>query len=197
MKEILTEWRRFLNEEDVDFGGGLTVGAGGIDFGKVGKDLKDYTVGEYAEFIQKARQDLKDQKESEYVGFVVKTLGEKALTGGMGDLSMGKDAVDVFRKILKNKNDELDQADPEKRKAIVDTASDNFILDLLDIDPHLNRKIDNEVLNNLDKEYDKYLLSLDPELLVGDITDVNDFIRDRIAQDTNRNVVITDENPED
>ena len=52
-------------------------------------------------------------------------------------------------------------------------------------------------MNNLDKEYDKYLLSLDPELLVGDITDVNDFIRDRIAQDTNRNVVITDENPED
>ena len=196
MKEILTEWRRFLNEEE-DVGGGLTVGTGGIDFGKVGKDLKDYTVGEYAEFIQEARQDLKDQKESEYVGFIAKTLGEKALTGGMGDLSMGKDAVDVFRKILKNKNDELDQADPEKRKAIVDTASDNFILDLLDIDPHLNRKIDNEVLNNLDKEYDKYLLSLDPELLVGDITDVNDFIRDRIAQDTNRNVVITDENPED
>jgi hypothetical protein len=196
MKEILTEWRRFLNEEE-DVGGGLTVGTGGIDFGKVGKDLKDYTVGEYAEFIQKARQDLKDQKESEYVGFIAKTLGEKALTGGMGDLSMGKDAVDVFRKILKNKNDELDQADPETRKAIVDTASDNFILDLLDIDPHLNRKIDNEVLNNLDKEYDKYLLSLDPKLLVGDITDVNDFIRDRIAQDTNRNVVITDENPED
>ena len=196
MKELLTEWRRFLNEEE-DVGGGLTVGTGGIDFGKVGKDLKDYTVGEYAEFIQKARQDLKDQKESEYVGFIAKTLGEKALTGGMGDLSMGKDAVDVFRKILKNKNDELDQADPEKRKAIVDTASDNFILDLLDIDPHLNRKIDNEVLNNLDKEYDKYLLNLDPELLVGDITDVNDFIRDRIAQDTNRNVVITDENPED
>ena len=196
MKELLTEWRRFLNEEE-DVGGGLTVGTGGIDFGKVGKALKDYTVGEYAEFIQKARQDLKDQKESEYVGFIAKTLGEKALTGGMGDLSMGKDAVDVFRKILKNKNDELDQADPETRKAIVDTASDNFILDLLDIDPHLNRKIDNEVLNNLDKEYDKYLLSLDPELLVGDITDVNDFIRDRIAQDTNRNVVITDENPED
>ena len=109
----------------------------------------------------------------------------------------GKDAVDVFTNFLKKKNDELDQADPETRKAIVDTASDNFILDLLDIDPHLNRKIDNEVLNNLDKEYDKYLLSLDPELLVGDITDVNDFIRDKIAQDTNRNVVITDENPED
>jgi hypothetical protein len=196
MKEILTEWRRFLNEEE-DVGGGLTVGTGGIDFGKVGKDLKDYTVGEYAEFIQKARQDLKDQKESEYVGFIAKTLGEKALTGGMGDLSMGKDAVDVFTNFLKKKNDELDQADPETRKAIVDTASDNFILDLLDIDPHLNRKIDNEVLNNLDKEYDKYLLSLDPKLLVGDITDVNDFIRDRIAQDTNRNVVITDENPED
>jgi hypothetical protein len=196
MKELLTEWRRFLNEEE-DAGGGLTVGSGGIDFGKVGKDLKDYTVGEYAEFIQKARQDLKDQKESEYVGFIAKTLGEKALTGGMGDLSMGKDAVDVFTNFLKKKNDELDQADPETRKAIVDTASDNFILDLLDIDPHLNRKIDNEVLNNLDKEYDKYLLSLDPKLLVGDITDVNDFIRDRIAQDTNRNVVITDENPED
>jgi hypothetical protein len=196
MKEILTEWRRFLNEEE-DVGGGLTVGTGGIDFGKVGKDLEDYTVGEYAEFIQKARQDLKDQKESEYVGFIAKTLGEKALTGGMGDLSMGKDAVDVFTNFLKKKNDELDQADPETRKAIVDTASDNFILDLLDIDPHLNRKIDNEVLNNLDKEYDKYLLSLDPKLLVGDITDVNDFIRDRIAQDTNRNVVITDENPED
>ncbi len=48
-------------------------------------------MGEYAEFIQKARQDLKDQKESEYVGFIAKTLGEKALTGGMGDLSMGKD----------------------------------------------------------------------------------------------------------
>ncbi len=73
MKEILTEWRRFLNEEEEV--GGLTVGSGGIDFGKVGKDLKDYTVGEYAEFIQKARQDLKDQKESEYVGFIAKTLG--------------------------------------------------------------------------------------------------------------------------
>ena len=196
MKELLTEWRKFLNEEE-DVGGGLTVGTGGIDFGKVGKDLKDYTVGEYAEFIQKARQDLKDQKESEYVGFIAMTLGEKALTGGMGDLSMGKDAVDVFRNFLKKKNDELDQANPETRKAIVDTASDNFILDLLDIDPHLDRKVDNEVLNNLDKEYDKYLLNLDPELLVGDITDVNDFIRDRIAQDTNRNVVIRDENPED
>ena len=135
MKKILTEWRKFLNEQE-EVGGGLTVGAGGIDFGQGGKQLKDYTVGEYADFIQKARQDLKDQRQSEYVGYVMKTIGAKALTGGFGteEIAMGESAVDMFKDFLKRKNKQLDEAEPEKRKAIVNTVSDNFILDLLDID---------------------------------------------------------------
>jgi len=67
------------------------------------------------------------------------------------------------------------------------------ILDKLDTDPHLLSTIDNDILNQMDEEYEQYLATLPGDTLVKDIVDVNDYIRGVIATDTDKHVVIRDE----
>jgi len=67
------------------------------------------------------------------------------------------------------------------------------ILDKLDTDPHLLSTIDNDILNQMDEEYEQYLSSLPGNTLVKNIMDVNDYIRGIIATDTDNHVVIRDE----
>ena len=49
------------------------------------------------------------------------------------------------------------------------------------------------IMNEMDEEYERYLESLPGEMLVKDIVDGNDYIRNIIATDTNNHVVIRDE----
>ena len=53
--------------------------------------------------------------------------------------------------------------------------------------------IDNDIMNEMDEEYEQYLATLPGDTLVKDIIDVNDYIRGVIATDTNNHVVIRDE----
>jgi hypothetical protein len=66
------------------------------------------------------------------------------------------------------------------------------ILDKLDVDPYLMQTIDNDIMNEMDEEYEQYLSSLPGDTLVKNIMDVNDYIRGIIATDTNNHVVIVD-----
>ena len=74
----------------------------------------------------------------------------------------------------------------------VEGAKEFPILDKLDVDPYLMATIDNDIMNEMDEEYEKYLTSLPGDTLVKNITDVNDYIRGIIATDTNNHVVIKD-----
>ena len=67
------------------------------------------------------------------------------------------------------------------------------ILDKLDVDPYLMSTIDNDIMDEMDEEYEQYLSSLPGETLVKNIMDVNDYIRGVIATDTDNHVVIRDE----
>jgi len=67
------------------------------------------------------------------------------------------------------------------------------ILDKLDVDPFLMRTIDNDIMNEMDEEYQRYLESLPGDTLIKDIMDVNDYIRGIVATDTYNHVVIRDE----
>ena len=67
------------------------------------------------------------------------------------------------------------------------------ILDKLDVDPYLMSTIDNDIMNEMDEEYEQYLATLPGDTLVKDIVDVNDYIRGIIATDTRNHVVIRDE----
>jgi len=67
------------------------------------------------------------------------------------------------------------------------------ILDKLDVDPYLISVIDNDIMNEMDEEYQRYLESLAGDTLIKDIMDVNDYIRGIIATDTHNHVVIRDE----
>ena len=189
MKELLTEWRRFLNEEE-DVGGGLTVGTGGIDFGKVGKDLEEYTIGELAEIVAQARKDIKDGKETGNTEFALKVAGKFVLAF---DPTPATGIAGALKDVMNRANREM----VKDLQAAQELAKNHPLLDYLNVDPHLAAKIDKGVLKDLDNRFDEYITALDDDTLVRDIKDVDDFIRDEIEKDTNRNVVIRDENPED
>ena len=52
-------------------------------------------------------------------------------------------------------------------------------------------------MDEIDSDYRKYLGGLSPETKMSEIQDVDDFVRDWVEAKTSRNVVITDENPEE
>ena len=60
------------------------------------------------------------------------------------------------------------------------------------MDPFLIRTVDQDILNAIDKEYDEYLKSLNYESTLGEIEDINHFIRRNIAEDTFGRVTIVD-----
>jgi len=62
----------------------------------------------------------------------------------------------------------------------------------LNMDPHLIHTIEDNILNQVDEEYQQYLGSLAPDTLIKNIIGINDFIRQRIAKQTDNHVVIDD-----
>ena len=99
----------------------------------------------------------------------------------------------ALKDVMNRANREMDK----DLQAAQELAKNHPLLDYLNVDPHLAAKIDKGVLKDLDNRFDEYITALDDDTLVRDIKDVDDFIRDEIEKDTNRNVVIRDENPED
>ena len=191
MKEILTEWRKFLNERDPVNEAPAVIPkispAAQRAASRQGR-LGDMTIEELGEKIVQARQDAGEGNTQ----FAAKVLGKFAMLIDPTGVSAAIGAAEIVKDIMNRANREMD-SNPEAAQE----AKNYPLLDLLDVDPYLVSKIDKGVLEDLDKRYEAYIKELPDETLVSDIVDVNVFIRDEIEKDTNRNVVIRDENPED
>ena len=74
-----------------------------------------------------------------------------------------------------------------------DVAEDFPALAVLNIDPNLINTIEDDILDKIDDQYQKYLSGLNPDTKLADVVTINDFIRNQIAKNTNQHVVIRDE----
>ena len=102
-----------------------------------------------------------------------------------GAISTGQDIVDYFGKA----KDFL-----SGKKINYDKIEDFPILGHLKLDPELVKVIEDDILAKLDEMYEEEVLKkLEPTTCVDKIPSINDFIRAKIAQETDRHVVIKDE----
>tara|TARA_B100000073_G_C23336408_1_gene412984 strand:- start:3 stop:491 length:489 start_codon:yes stop_codon:yes gene_type:complete len=102
-----------------------------------------------------------------------------------GAISTGQDIVDYFEKTK----------DFLSRKGInYDKIEDFPILGHLKLDPELIKVVEDDLLIKLDEMYEEEVLrKLEPTTCVDKIPSINDFIRAKIAQETDNHVVIKDE----
>ena len=102
-----------------------------------------------------------------------------------GAISTGQDIVDYFGKA----KDFL-----SKNKVNYEKIEDYPILGHLKLDPELVKVIEGKLLTQLDEMYEEEVLrKLKPTTCVDKIPSINDFIRAKIAQETDNHVVIKDE----
>ena len=102
-----------------------------------------------------------------------------------GAISRGQDIKDYFEKA----KDFL-----SGKKINYDKIEDFPILGHLKLDPELVKVIEDDLLIKLDEMYEEEVLrKLEPTTCVDKIPSINDFIRAKIAQETNKHVVIKDE----
>ena len=102
-----------------------------------------------------------------------------------GAISRGQDIKDYFEKA----KDFL-----SRKKINYDKIEDFPILGHLKLDPELVKVIEDDLLAKLDEMYEEEVLrKLEPTTCVDKIPSINDFIRAKIAQETNKHVVIKDE----
>tara|TARA_B100000287_G_scaffold241603_1_gene227049 strand:+ start:192 stop:668 length:477 start_codon:yes stop_codon:yes gene_type:complete len=102
-----------------------------------------------------------------------------------GAISKGQDVKDYFEKA----KDFL-----SGKKINYDKIEDFPILGHLKLDPELVKVIEDDLLAKLDEMYEEEVLKkLEPTTCVDKIPSINDFIRAKIAQETNKHVVIKDE----
>ena len=102
-----------------------------------------------------------------------------------GAISTGQDIVDYFGKA----KDFL-----SKNKVNYEKIEDYLILGHLKLDPELVKVIEGKLLTQLDEMYEEEVLrKLKPTTCVDKIPSINDFIRAKIAQETDNHVVIKDE----
>tara|TARA_R100000149_G_C5828620_1_gene105044 strand:- start:130 stop:606 length:477 start_codon:yes stop_codon:yes gene_type:complete len=102
-----------------------------------------------------------------------------------GAISKGQDVKDYFEKA----KDFL-----SGKKINYDKIEDFPILGHLKLDPELLKVIEDDLLIKLDEMYEEEVLrKLEPTTCVDKIPSINDFIRAKIAQETDNHVVIKDE----
>ena len=102
-----------------------------------------------------------------------------------GAISRGQDIKDYFEKA----KDFL-----SGKKINYDKIEDFPILGHLKLDPELVKVIEDDLLIKLDEMYEEEVLrKLEPTTCVDKIPSINDFIRAKIAQETDNHVVIKDE----
>ena len=167
MKLLFENWRQYILKEEIESG-----------------DLSDWddwvTVDHLTQIIRSSREG---EEPSGAKKWLAKELGwelAKAIPYAGSVVTAGFVLADAFKKFGRK---------PEGAEG----AKEFPILDKLDVDPHLISTIDNDIMNEMDEEYERYLESLPGDMLVKDIVDVNDYIRKIIATDTNNHVVIRDE----
>ena len=167
MKQLLENWREYILKEEIET-----------------KSLSNWdswvTVDHLTQIIRSSREGEEPSGAKKWLAQELGLEFIKALPGvGYAAAAAGV-LADTYKKFGRK---------PEGAEG----AKEFPILDKLDTDPHLLSTIDNDILNQMDEEYEQYLSSLPGDTLVKNIIDVNDYIRGVIATDTNNHVVIRDE----
>ena len=164
MKTLLENWNNYLKESRILLSE---------------KQAGDWTVAELLELINLARKEEGGQADA----WLKKISGKEALKliPYLGNAITAGEMLYNYHNKLKRK--------PEGQ----DVAEDFPVLAALNIDPNLIHTIEDDILNKIDEEYQKYLQGLDPDTKIRDIIKINDFIRSEISKDTSQHVVISDE----
>ena len=174
MKLLLENWRKFLDEQELSE--------------TLTKDWGDWTVSDLQDLINISREGEENEKATGARAWIAKTLGLAALKGILawsGAAAAGA-AIQGGQTLtsLYSKQKETPK-DP-------DTLEDFPILDILNMDPHLIHTVEDDILGEIDEEYQKYLGGLSPDTLVKNVVGINDFIAKWIASKTENHVVISD-----
>jgi hypothetical protein len=143
------------------------------------KDWGDWTIADLQELIRLSREGEEKPMAQRWLA---KTLGGEFIKALplIGDVISGAEIlVDYYKERTRTPEDP-------------DTVKDFPILGKLNMDPHLIHTIEDNILNQVDEEYQQYLGRLPSETLIKNIIGINDFIRQRIATATDKHVVITD-----
>jgi hypothetical protein len=190
MKKILTEWRKFIEEERKPF---------------AERFPKDFTIAKFEELYRGLSDYVEDQQAKEQMLQAVGQEGVAILNPTQPAINVAAKSKGVKRAAKKAEESGnslliklfnwIDGKPAKARKEYI--QPENIVLDLLDVDPHLSATIDPKVMDEIDSDYRKYLGGLPPETRMSEIRDVDDFVRGWVKERTNMNVVIYDENPEE
>ena len=177
MKNIFESWRGYLNEavevdpeyqEDVE------------------KAEKCETIGSIIKKVDAAQKAEKDKKDLGRLKGYSWNLA-KRLAGFVPVLGGVVQAVDAAE-FLKSVRDDL-----KEKKVNWETVEDFPVLGALAVDPELLKIVDNDILEKLDDMYEEEVLrKLNPDVCIDEIPTLNDFIRSKIAKETDQHVVIVD-----
>tara|TARA_R110002126_G_scaffold623_1_gene3833 strand:- start:42 stop:539 length:498 start_codon:yes stop_codon:yes gene_type:complete len=142
------------------------------------KNWGDWTVAELDELISMSRREEESQANSLLSRlFGIETIKLIPFLGNA--LTFGEMAKQYISK--KNRT-------PEG----IDALEDFPVLKILQVDLHLVETIEDDILDKVDDEYQEYLQSLDSDMKLSQIKDINDYIREYIARETLLHVVISD-----
>ena len=167
MKLLLENWRQYILKEEIET-----------------KNLSNWdswvTVDHLTQIIRSSREGEEPSGARKWLARELGLEFIKAIPYAGNVAAAGGVLLDTFKKFRRK---------PEG----IEGAKEFPILDKLDVDPYLMSTIDNDIMNEMDEEYEQYLATLPGDTLVKDIVDVNDYIRGVIATDTDKHVVIRDE----
>ena len=138
-----------------------------------------WTVSDLDQLIDLARRGDNEKARVKLAG-----LGGLKVIQGLPIIGKAASGIDFLHKVYKRKQ-KAKNLDP-------DTVKDFPILDVLSIDPHLIKTLEDDILLAIDEEYQEYLRSLPYDTLLSKVISINDFIRKKIAKETEAHVVIQD-----
>ena len=181
MKIIFENWRGYLNEavevdpeyqEDVE------------------KAEKCETIGSIIKKVDAAQKAEKDKKDlgrlKGYSWNLAKRLAGilTAVVPVLGGVVQAVDAAEF----LKSVRDDL-----KEKKINWETVADFPVLGTLTVDPELLKIVQHDILDKIDDMYEEEVLrKLNPDVCIDEIPTLNDFIRSKIAKETDQHVVIVD-----
>jgi hypothetical protein len=138
-----------------------------------------WTVSDLDQLIDMARQGENKAAAAKLAG-----LGGLKVIQALPIIGKVASGVEFLHQIYKQ-NQKAKNRDP-------DAVEDYPILDILSIDPHLIKTLEDDILKAIDEEYQKYLRGLKYDTLLSNVISINDFIKKKIARETQNHVVIQD-----
>ena len=138
-----------------------------------------WTVSDLDKLIDMARQGENETAAAKLAG-----LGGLKVIQALPIIGQVASGVEFLHQIYKQKQ-KAKNLDP-------DAVEDYPILDILSIDPHLIKTLEDDILKAIDEEYQKYLRGLKYDTLLSNVISINDFIKKKIARETQNHVVIQD-----